>query len=298
MRGEAAGPLATLAVPLARASFEAAGAILEVYDTRFGVDFKADSSPLTEADRLSHGILLRHLGEIVCPPIFSKALPVLSEEGRDIPFVERKEWDSFWLVDPLDGTKEFVSRNGEFTINIALIHGERPVLGIVHIPVQDTLYFGLADGFSYKIQGVSRIVGSLAGPGRGESSTGPPAAEEPFYRDGLRLPLEQTRTEAGSVVRVVGSRSHPSRAFDDYVQQLGAKHSGVEIVRAGSALKFCLLAEGRADVYPRMGPTMEWDTAAGHALVNGAGKRVYRFGSEEELRYNKPELVNDWFICR
>lgn len=239
-------------------SRRAGKAILEVYASSFTVERKEDSSPLTEADRRSHDIL--------CDYFLDKfAYPVLSEEGRDIPYGERKVWDRFWLLDPLDGTKEFVKRNGEFTVNVALIHQGRPVLGFIYIPVQDVLYYA-ASGI-----GAYRIIG---------------AQEE-------RLAVRSQR----KVPVVVGSRSHASPQLEEFVSGLRERHGNIDFISAGSSLKFCLIAEGRADVYPRLAPTMEWDTAAGQIIVEEAGGQVLDFSTKKRLAYNKENLLNPFFIA-
>jgi 3'(2'), 5'-bisphosphate nucleotidase len=234
-------------------------AILSVYNTNFSIQQKADRSPLTEADNISHEIIASTL-------VRSFPFPVLSEEGKDISFQERMRWDTFWLVDPLDGTKEFISRNGEFTVNVALIHKGRPLFGAIFVPVTDILYYAVAGKGSYKIMnGVT-----------------------------TRLPIRQEREG----LAVVGSRSHGSSDFKEFVAELQSRHKHVALVSAGSSLKFCMVAEGTADIYPRLGPTMEWDTAAGQVIVEEAGGRVLEAGSSMALLYNKSSLVNPHFIAR
>jgi len=234
-------------------------AILEVYNGDFAVSYKDDSSPLTEADRRSHNILSRVLEEA------APGTPVCSEEGRSIPYKERSAWDEFFLVDPLDGTKEFVKRNGEFTVNIALIRNRIPVLGVVYAPVTDTLYYSASEEGSWKQSGEDA-------PRRISVRTVPPP-------DGLV---------------VAASRSHGSETLTAFLQKL---HPG-RLVTAGSSLKFCLVAEGSADIYPRFGPTWEWDTAAGHAILIEAGGRVTTTDGTTEISYNKETLKHDGFIAR
>ena len=262
---------------LADIARDAGSRILKVYETSFEVETKEDSSPLTLADRESHDVICQRLPELNKPSFLPSNIPVLSEEGRDIPFSERSSWKYFWLVDPLDGTKEFVKRNGEFTVNIALIHDAKPILGIVYIPVTDAVYFGVRGECSYKAEGLSQI------------------DTADILELSRRLPLEG---QTDSALRVVGSRSHSSKPFEEYVENLKAEYGEISLVSAGSSLKFCLVAEGKADIYPRLGPTMEWDTAAGHAVAIGAGRQVIKYGSDKELEYNKKELLNAWFICR
>lgn len=238
-------------------------AILEVYRRLEAtgdvvVDRKADSSPLTEADLAAHRIIVEGLHAL------TPHLPVLSEEASDVPLSERRSWSRFWLVDPLDGTKEFLSRNGEFTVNIALIDGHRPVLGVVHIPVTGVDYFGLADIGSWK------------------ASTQIDAG----------VPI-RVASESSQPIRVVGSRSHADVRLGNALQAIGPH----QLVSMGSSLKFCVLAEGAADVYPRFGPTSEWDTAAAHAVVRGAGGDVVGFDGAP-LEYNcRPSWLNPDFIA-
>lgn len=245
------------------AAFEAGKVILEIYSEKFSVEMKGDGSPLTEADNASHRVITRCLSET--------GLPVISEEGKEIPYQERVKWNNYWLIDPLDGTKEFVKRNGEFTVNIALMENGRPVSGIILQPVTGIAYAGYNGGL-YKFSNRSEAV----------------------LNSGARiLPMKQA-----AVLRVIASRSHKSDETEKFINDLATPERGVEIVQAGSSLKFCLLAEGKADIYPRFAPTMEWDTAAGHALLNAAGKNVYVYPSGAVMTYNKPALINDWFIAR
>ncbi|MEM6639246.1 MAG: 3'(2'),5'-bisphosphate nucleotidase CysQ [Pseudomonadota bacterium] len=240
---------------IVRIARDAGDAILSIYDTDFKVEQKADESPLTAADLASHKRIEAGLADL------DTQLPVLSEESREIPFSERSTWPRYWLVDPLDGTKEFVKRNGEFTVNIALIDGHRPVLGVVHVPVTGVTYFA-ADG-----EGAFR-------------QNGDDAATRIAVHDQPRTPL------------VVGSRSHRSDEVNAYLANLG-EH---DMVAMGSSLKFCVVAEGGADVYPRLGLTSEWDTAAAHAVVNGAGGRVVRLDGSD-LDYNaKDDILNPHFM--
>ncbi len=239
------------------AARKASEVILKVYESGdFAVEQKGDQSPLTRADREAHGVIADLLK--------GTGLPILSEEGRAIPYAERKSWSRFWLVDPLDGTKEFMKRNGDFTVNIALIEGQRPLWGVVAVPVTGDLYQG--------------------GPGLGAT----------VQRHGTTspLPLRNTLNLQQPGLRVVASRSHLSPETEAFIQSL----KNPTLVSRGSSLKFMMVAEGLADVYPRYAPTMEWDTAAAHAIVNGVGLRVWQHGSEEELVYNKEDLLNPWFL--
>lgn len=242
------------------AGVRAAGrAILAVYNSEFSVSYKDDASPLTEADRQSHTILTEVL-EAASPEI-----PVCSEEGADIPYASRKDWRIFYLVDPLDGTKEFVKRNGEFTVNVGLIRDGIPVLGVIYAPVPDTLYFAAEGEGSWKQTGMTP-------PEKISVSTLP---------------------RAGGII-VAASRSHGSPEIEAYLADLQIK----ERITAGSSLKFCLVAEGKADLYPRFGPTWEWDTAAGHAILREAGGRITLPDGSAELSYNKETLKHPGFIAR
>jgi len=236
----------------------ASSAILEVYASEdFGAETKGDNSPLTKADKASHNAIVAILK--------SSNLPILSEEGRSIAFEERSQWKQFWMIDPLDGTKEFIKRNGEFTVNIALIENGAPVLGVLGVPVTDEVFY------SIKGQGASYI--AKTGDKPVQLKTGVSALQQ----DGLR---------------VVASRSHLSPETEDFVNQL----QNPTMKNAGSSLKFMLLAKGEADVYPRYAPTMEWDTAAAHIIVEEAGKKVLQYNTNIPLQYNKQDLLNPWFL--
>lgn len=260
---------------LLRVSRQAGNAILEVYNSDFTVQQKDDKSPLTLADRRSHEIIAAGLAGLQEWP-----LPLLSEEGRNIVYDERKGWDMFWLVDPLDGTKEFVKRNGEFTVNIALIRNGRPILGVIYIPVKNVFYFASEGLGAYKLDNSNKLSSNTL---------------EAILNDSVMLPLV---TRHSSLITVIGSRSHMSVETERFVNDLKARHEKVDFMAAGSSLKFCLIAEGKADVYPRFGPTMEWDTAAGQVIVEQAGGRVLRAGSQEPLSYNKESLLNPSFIVQ
>ena len=251
-----------------KASRQAGVKILEVYRTDFTVALKEDRSPLTRADTAAHRVIRDCLDKT--------GLPTLSEEGRDIPYEERRGWRRFWMVDPLDGTKEFVRRNGEFTVNIALIEGGRPVLGVIYVPVKDLLYFG------------ARGVGAFKRDAFAAS-----AEMEDLVAGSVRLPVERLQRRPFTVA---ASRSHVTAPLQAYLTGLEAEHPDMVTVSAGSSLKFCLVAEGAADQYPRLGPTMEWDTAAGQAIVEGAGGRVVEYDGGTPLRYNKEDLLNPWFV--
>lgn len=259
-----------------QAANEAGRRIMEVYagsDADFQTESKADGSPLTRADRAAHEAIVAGLGS---------DLPILSEEGRSIPYAERSAWQEFWMVDPLDGTKEFIKRNGEFTVNIAYIKNGVPEAGVVYAPVRGLFYFGLAGRGAYRLQVPPELPGHL------DSLTELVAGSEP-----LPLPRRKERPFV-----VVASRSHLSPETAAYIEGLKGEHPVLETVSIGSSLKLCLVAEGTADVYPRFAPTMEWDTAAGHAVVRAAGRDVYRADTGEPLRYNKEDLLNPYFVAR
>ena len=248
--------LKSLIEPVVALAEEAGRAILEVYSTQFEVQSKADESPLTQADLASHHRIVAGL-EALTPD-----LPIISEESGLPDFDERRRWNRYWLIDPLDGTKEFVNRNGEFTVNIALIDNNCPVLGVVHVPVQEKTYVG------------------CAGAG----------AE---LRDG-HGPARQIRVTAasGAPVRVVGSRSHRGASLDAYLARLGDH----DLVPMGSSLKFCVVAEGGADLYPRLGPTSEWDTAAAQAVVEQAGGSVVTLDGKPMTYNAKSDILNPHFF--
>ena len=251
---------------------EARKAILDVYNSDdFDVEQKADDSPLTRADRRSHEIIVNLL-QTRYPDI-----PVLSEEGRDIPYEERSQWRRYWLVDPLDGTKEFVKRNGDFTINIALMSDNRPILGVISIPVSGALYFAAKNKGAFLVYEQNGCI------------------SQEMLQNAPRLPGTLDPLE-GRAVRVVASRSHFSDESRAFVEQLESAHGEVELVNAGSALKFCIVAEGKADAYPRYAPTMEWDTAAGQIIAEESGCTVLEVETAEPLKYNKEELRNPWFV--
>ena len=246
-----------------KSAIKAGKEILDVYyNSDFSVEFKADNSPLTIADKHAHIVITEVLGET--------GIPVLSEEGKTIPYDERKNWKLFWLVDPLDGTKEFVKRNDEFTVNIALIEGNSPIAGVVYVPVTKELYWGNINGSFRAV--ADEISETFAGI--------------------QKLPLNLTKK---SFV-VAGSKSHMNAETERYIELLDTKGKLVEMKSKGSSLKICMVAEGNADVYPRLAPTMEWDTAAGHAVVNFAGKKIVQYENNKPLVYNKENLLNPWFI--
>ena len=240
--------------PIARA---AGDAILTIYRQPFAVEYKQDESPLTAADQGAHEVIVQALARL------APDIPVLSEESDAETMQARLGWSRYWLVDPLDGTKEFVSRNGEFTVNIALIDHGRPVWGLVYAPVLDRLWYG------GKGIGAWRVA------------------------DGKHEAIQTRPHEAGQAWRVVGSRNHLSQETLDYLAPFGE----IELVSMGSSLKFCIIAEGGAELYPRLAPTCEWDTAAAQAVLEGAGGSVTQLDGTA-LAYNKPNILNPWFVAR
>ena len=262
-----------------QAAVEAGKAVLDVYNTDIHVDYKKDQSPLTLADKQAHDIISDRLKPF--------DIPLLSEEGKTIPYATRRQWKTLWIVDPLDGTKEFVKRNGEFTVNIALVTGGIPILGVVFAPVREVLYFALQGIGAYKIDRQDAVAALCDRLSRGGLN------DDGLTGQGTALPRERPRDMPYTIV---GSRSHSTEALEAFVAQKRSEFGTIEFIPAGSSLKLCLVAEGRADIYPRLAPTMEWDTAAGHAVVTNAGARIYNHSSGEPLCYNKEDLLNPWFI--
>lgn len=242
--------------------------ILDVYHNADDVEIqsKDDQSPLTIADKRAHKAIQALLDET--------SIPVLSEEGKHTDFEERSHWNRLWIVDPLDGTKEFIKRNGEFTVNIALIENGSPVLGVIYVPVEGTLYYGIEGQGAMRISDVKDLQ----------------LDRDDVYNRGEKLPCEFP-----NVYRVVGSRSHMSPETEAFIDELKKTHPDIEIVSKGSSLKICMVAEGEAAVYPRHAPTMEWDTAAGHAIVRAMGGKMVIAGTNQELQYNKSNLLNPHF---
>jgi len=251
------------------ASLKAGKVIMEVYDSAFDVEYKDDKSPLTKADKNANDIINSYLTPT--------KIPLISEENKQIDYSVRKEWDACWVVDPVDGTKEFIKRNGEFTVNIALVINGKPELGVIYVPAMKELYFAnVSTNEGYKVQ----------------LKTHNANIEEVIRK---AVPLQPKKGNPKKI-QVVGSRSHMSQETLDFVENLKSKENDVEIVSKGSSLKFCLVAEGKADVYPRFAPTMEWDTAAGQAICNAVGIEVISKETNQPLQYNKENLLNPWFV--
>ena len=250
-----------------KAAIEASKDILTIYQSdHFEIENKKDNSPLTKADKAAHKIISSILQE--------SKIPILSEEGKSIPYETRKYWNKLWIVDPIDGTKEFIKRNGEFTVNIALIENNKPVIGVILAPDSGVLYF------SEKNIGAFKSTTNL-------DYFNP----ENLLAEALPLPLNHEN----QAYTVVASRSHLSKETEAYVENLRTKHGEVKFISIGSSLKLCMVAEGRANCYPRFAPTMEWDTAAGQAICEAAGFQVIDFETKKSIKYNREKLLNNWF---
>ena len=258
-----------------RAAIEAGAKIMSVYtdpDADFEIEKKADNSPLTIADKKSH--------ETISGILSGTDIPILSEEGKKIPYETRREWNELWIVDPLDGTKEFIKKNGEFTVNIAYVKDGIPQAGVIYIPVREELYIGDCEYGAFKLENIKSI-----------------SEEEDFnslISRASKLPVNEERKD----FVVVASRSHLSAETEEFIEKMKGLYKSIETISKGSSLKLCLIAEGKADIYPRFAPTMEWDTAAGHAIIKAAGKEVYHTDEVTPLRYNKEDLLNPWFIAK
>ncbi len=236
---------------------QAGSAIMEIYKRDFKVEYKDDKSPLTEADTKANEIICNALMELY------PNIPIMSEENKQTEYEIRKNWEYYWCIDPIDGTKEFIKKNDEFTVNIALIHKNAPVLGVVYAPAIDE---------TYKAK-------------KGEGA----------YKNNQKLPLKTNQTPEKKL-SVVASKSHLSEETQAFIDNL--KTETIEQVSKGSSLKLCMVAEGVADIYPRLAPTMEWDTAAADAIVRESGKMTYQFENDEAVLYNKKNLLNPWFIVK
>lgn len=252
------------------ASVAAGADIMQIYNDPsqdFGIERKADNSPLTLADKAAHKRIMSFLDKT--------DIPVLSEEGAHAPYESRSSWQRFWLVDPLDGTKEFIKKNGEFTVNVALIEDGAPILGVVYLPAQDVLYYGSMDGGAFR------------------------------RKDGVEEKLPLASAQHDDFV-IVASRSHLSPETQEYIDEAEKKYDKVRTISSGSSIKICLVAEGTADAYPRFAPTMEWDTGAGDAVARAAGRQVLQAGTYDglpyddgqPLKYNKVDLHNPWFLVK
>ncbi len=247
--------------------------ILNIYNSdNFNIEFKEDKSPLTQADKNAHNKIVEYLNKT--------GIPVLSEEGKHLPYSERKKWEYLWVVDPLDGTKEFIKQNGEFTVNIALIKNGVTIMGVIYAPFLKSLYFNELSGNAFFVD-------------FNLSKRNPEDILDYIRLKKIGIPSKTKRE-----YRVVASRSHLSDETKLFIEKLKEKYSNIEITSIGSSLKLCLLAAGQADVYPRFAPTMEWDIAAGHAILKAAGGNVISNETGQELQYNKENLLNPWFIAK
>ena len=242
--------------------------IMKIYDRNFSVEYKDDKSPLTEADRISNAIICENLKD---------TYPIISEENKLIEYAERKDWKTCWLIDPIDGTKEFIKKNGEFTVNIALVEDQIPVLGVIYVPALKELYFASKEKGSFKVSEISDFTSF------GELSAG-----------AAKLPIAIKK----ECYTVVASKSHLSPETEAYILELEKEHGKISSTSKGSSLKLCMVAEGQADCYPRFAPTMEWDTAAGQAICMYAGKEVLDYKTQAPMLYNRKNLLNNWFLVR
>ena len=252
------------------AALEAGNKILLIYNKDFKVEFKDDKSPLTEADLASNEIIIAKLKQT--------EIPVISEENKQISYAIRQKWKQCWIVDPIDGTKEFIKKNGEFTVNIALVENGITKLGIIYVPVTKELYYTNSN----KTMAYKTIV-----------STSSKSIKKLFFN---QQDLIRPSIIKASKIKVVGSRSHMNDHTNEYVETLKKEYQNVEIVSKGSSLKFCLVAEGKADFYPRFAPTMEWDTAAGQAICEAVGLKVIDQNTKSSMLYNRKNLLNNYFL--
>jgi len=260
--------LARLAID---AAYQGGLEIMAVYAGDFDVMIKDDNSPLTIADQ--------NANKVICQFLEKSNFPILSEEGKAMSFAERKDWEYYWNVDPLDGTKEFVKRNGNFTVNIALMYKDTPIFGVIYIPVSDELYFGGEDLGSFKHEIFSTK----------KDKTLIDLCQSENKLPNQKLPIQYT---------IAASSSHLSIETQDYISSLEKENGNINLISRGSSLKICLVAEGAVHEYPRFAPTMEWDIAAGHGIILGVGKEILDFKTKKRIRYNKESLLNNWFIVK
>jgi 3'(2'), 5'-bisphosphate nucleotidase len=241
--------------------------ILDIYNSSdFGIELKSDNSPLTKADKESNNIIINELSNF--------KIQILSEEEKQVDYSKRKKWDYYWLIDPLDGTKEFIKKNDEFTVNIALMKDNYPILGVVYAPVLKDLYFAAENFGSYKLN-IGHELSSI----------------EEYVNNSIKLPFNPKEE-----FTVVASRSHLSKETEEFINLLKTQTSNLILISKGSSLKLCVVAEGNADLYPRFAPTMEWDIAAGHAIVIHSGGKIIQYPNKNTIEYNKKNLLNPWFL--
>jgi 3'(2'), 5'-bisphosphate nucleotidase len=255
-----------------KASIDAGNEIMKIYEQDFDIELKSDSSPLTIADKNANEVINKYLQKT--------NIPIISEENAQIDYSIRRKWDTCWIVDPLDGTKEFINKNGEFTVNIALIKKGSPVLGVLYVPVEKKLYYADVNeelAFLVNLNNNTNKLNELIK----ESSQ-----------------LKRNKSLFKDKIRVVVSKSHLNDETKKFIKNIESSNKKTEIVSKGSSLKFCLVAEGKADVYPRFAPTMEWDSAAAHAICKAVGISITNTKTNKELSYNKEELINPYFICK
>ncbi len=244
-------------------AIDAGKEILKIYKKNFNVDLKVDNSPITEADINSNNLIKKRLIEI------EKNIPILTEESL-VNWETRRVWNKYWLIDPLDGTKEFINRNGEFTVNISLIENNSPIFGVIYAPEKSLLYYGIKNNGSYKL----------------------------ITQDNINKLTEfkkiNINKNIASKIKIIGSRSHSNKDFHTWVEN---NFSQYELISIGSSLKFCIIAEGTADIYPRLGPTSEWDIAAGHVILEEAGGKLKSFDNTEILYNTKKNIINPNFLA-
>lgn len=254
-----------------KASIKAGECIMQIYNTDFDIQFKNDKSPLTEADKVSNEIINSFLKQT--------GIPIISEENKQIEYEIRKSWESCWIIDPLDGTKEFIKKNSEFTVNIALVKTGRPILGIIYRPATKELYYACVESkqaFKTVIDYNDNI-------------------EEKVFKEGDIIMRSQSKKNK---IRVIGSRSHMNKNTLNYIKRIKKEENEIEIISKGSSLKFCLVAEGKADIYPRFAPTMEWDTAAGQAICEAQGLIVLDNVTNKPIKYNRENMLNNFFVVK
>ncbi len=237
--------------------------ILNIYDKEIAINSKEDKSPITQADINSNNLIVSRLKKL------EPNIPILSEESL-VEWEKRKNWGTYWLIDPLDGTKEFINRNGEFTVNISLIENNNPIFGIIYSPVKSLLYYALKNNGCYKLQTNSNLK---------------------TLKDFNKININNVNN---STIKVIGSRSHSSKEFEIWIEN---KFKNFELITIGSSLKFCILAEGKADIYPRLGPTSEWDIAAGHIILEEAGGKLKTIDNKDILYNTKEDILNPYFIA-
>jgi 3'(2'), 5'-bisphosphate nucleotidase len=257
------------------AAIRAGAKIMEVYESgELHIKAKSDLTPLTLADTLAHEEIKSNLAVT--------RIPVISEEGRSIAYDERSSWDLFWMVDPLDGTDEFINRTSDFTVNIALIQNGYPTIGIVYAPAYKRIYFAVKERGSYHKNNVKPDINAQFN-------------YDEMIENSVKLPIYNTNSNS---LIVVTSRLHISPDTSDYVNELQKKYPDITVIRRGSSLKMCMLAVGKADIYPRLDTTWEWDTAASQLIAEEAGFTVCSVEDEKRLSYNKENMQNPWFICK